>query len=98
MIGKGQKRFKSLQGRGPATKSFICLSDAKEWRVGAMNTTWTKQDLLDQFGRVATILHHGLAFIGLTAVGLILARGKALFFDEHATRPAPVGSTRSRGG
>src|SRR5256886_14891139 len=62
-----------------------------------MNTTWTKQDLLDQFGRMATILHHGLAFIGLAAVVLILARGKTLFFDEHASRSAAVGSIRYDG-
>src|SRR2546430_3991135 len=97
MIGKGQKRFKSPQGRGPATKSFICLSDAKEWRVGAMNTTWTKQDLLDELGRVARMLHPGLAFIGLAAVVLILARGKTLFFDEPASRSAAVGSIRYDG-
>src|SRR5437660_6913776 len=65
--------------------------------VGAMNTTWTRQGLLDQFGRVATILHHGLAFIGLAAVVLILARGKTLFFDEHASRSAAVGSIRYDG-
>src|SRR5256886_13892164 len=62
-----------------------------------MNTTWTKQDLLDQFGRVATILHHGLAFIGLAAVVLILARGKTLFFDEHASRSTAVGAIRYDG-
>src|ERR1041385_462099 len=62
-----------------------------------MNTTWTKQDLLDQFARVATILHHGLAFIGLAAVVLVLARGKTLFFDEHASRAAAVGSIRYDG-
>src|SRR5204862_88086 len=62
-----------------------------------MNTTWTKQDLLDQFGRVATILHHGLAFIGLAAVVLVLARGKTLFSDEHASPAAAVGSIRYDG-
>src|SRR5256714_7472865 len=62
-----------------------------------MNTAWTKQDLLDRFGRSATILNHGLAFIGLAAVVLILARGKTLFFDEHASRSAAVGSIRYDG-
>src|SRR5256885_15497696 len=65
--------------------------------VGAMNTTWTRQDLLEQFGKVATMLHHGLAFIGLAAVMLILVRGKTLFFDEHASRSAAVGSIRYDG-
>ena len=62
-----------------------------------MNTTWTWQDLLEQFGKVATMLHHGLAFIGLAAVMLILVRGKTLFFDEHASRSAAVGSIRYDG-
>src|SRR2546428_9722097 len=65
--------------------------------VGAMNTTWVKRDLLDRFGRVATVLHHGLALIGLAAVVLILARGKTLFFDEHASRSTAVGSIRYDG-
>src|SRR3989449_430977 len=62
-----------------------------------MNTTWTRQGLLDQFARVATILHHGLAFMGLAAVVLILVRGKTLFFDEHASRSAAVDSIRYDG-
>jgi len=57
-----------------------------------MNTTWTKQGLLVRFGRVATILHHGLALIGLAAMVLVLVRGKALFFDENTARSAAVGS------
>src|SRR2546425_1831843 len=65
--------------------------------VGAMNTTWTRQGLLDQFGRVATILHHGLAFLGLVAVLLILVRGKTLFLDENPARSAVVGSIRYDG-
>src|SRR5258706_14763822 len=65
--------------------------------VGAMNTTNAKQDLLDRFGKVATVLHHGLALIGLAAVVLILVRGKTLFFDEHAGRSAAVGSIRYDG-
>src|SRR2546426_1540245 len=65
--------------------------------VGAMNPTWTRQGLLDQFGRVATILHHGLAFLGLVAVLLILVRGKTLFLDENAGRSAVVGSIRYDG-
>jgi len=65
--------------------------------VGAMNTTWVKQDLLDRFGRVATVLHHGLALIGLAAVVLILVRGKTLFFDEHASRSTAVGAIRYDG-
>ncbi len=57
-----------------------------------MNTTWTKQDLLGRFGKVATALHHGLALIGLAAVVLVFVRGKTLFFDESASRSAAVGS------
>src|SRR2546425_8222838 len=64
---------------------------------GAVNPTWVKQDLLDRFGRVATVLHHGLALIGLAAVVLLLVRGKTLFFDEHASRSAAVGSIRYDG-
>jgi len=60
-----------------------------------MNTTWTKQGLLVRFAKVATVLHHGLAFIGLAAVVLVLVRGKALFFDESAS--AAVGSIRYDG-
>src|SRR5438876_176252 len=63
--------------------------------VGAMNTTWTKQGLLGRFGKVATVLHHGLALIGFAAVVLVLVRGKTLFFDESASRSAAVGSIRS---
>jgi len=57
-----------------------------------MNTTWTKQGLLVRFAKVATVLHHGLAFVGLAAVVLVLVRGKGLFFDENAARSAAVGS------
>ncbi|HTF13394.1 MAG TPA: transglycosylase SLT domain-containing protein [Burkholderiales bacterium] len=62
-----------------------------------MNTTGVKQELLGRFGTVATVLHHGLALIGLVAVGLILMRGKTLFFDEFAGRSAAVGSIRYDG-
>ena len=62
-----------------------------------MNTTGAKQGLLDQFGKVATVLHHGLALIGLVVVVLILARGKALFFDEHASPSPAIGSIRYEG-
>jgi len=55
-----------------------------------MNTTGAKQGLLGQFGTVATVLHHGFAFIGLAAVVLILMRGKTLFFDEHVSHSAAV--------
>ena len=62
-----------------------------------MNTAGTKQGLLEQFGKVATMLHHGLALIGLTAVVLVLMRGRALFFDESSVRPATIGSIRYDG-
>ena len=62
-----------------------------------MNTTGVKQELLGRFGTVATVLHHGLALIGLVAVGLILMRGKTLFCDEFAGRSAAVGSIRYDG-
>jgi len=71
-----------------------------------MNTTEAKQDLLGRFrnvatvahfGKLATVLHHGLALIGLAAVVLIIMRGKALFFDEHATPSAAIGSVRYDG-
>src|SRR2546427_12638214 len=62
-----------------------------------MNTAWTKQGLLVRFGRVATILHRGLALIGLAAVVLVLVRGKTLFFDESAAHSAAVGSIRYDG-
>src|SRR2546427_9065854 len=64
---------------------------------GAVNTTWVKQDLLDRFGRVATVLNHGLALIGLAAVVLLLVRAKTLFFEAHASRSAAVGSIRYDG-
>jgi len=57
-----------------------------------MNTTWKRQHLLGQFGRAAAILHHGLAFLGLVAVLLVIARGKALFFDERPNRAATIGA------
>ncbi len=62
-----------------------------------MNTTRVNKDLLDRFGRVATVLHHGLALIGLVAVVLVLMRGKALFFDEHAPPSAAIGPIRYDG-
>jgi len=71
-----------------------------------MNTTEAKQDLLGRFRNVATVahfrklatvLHHGLALIGLVAVVLIIMRGKALFFDERATPSAAIGSVRYDG-
>ena len=65
-----------------------------------MNTTWTKQGLLGRFGNVATVLHHGLAFIGLAAVLLVLVRGKPFFLDEHVSPAAPaaaVGAIRYDG-
>jgi soluble lytic murein transglycosylase-like protein len=65
-----------------------------------MNTAEAKQDLLGQFGKVATVLHHGLAFVGLVAVVLVLMRGKALFFDEQASptaASAAAGSIRYDG-
>jgi Transglycosylase SLT domain len=61
-----------------------------------MNTTWTRQDLLGQFGRVASVLHHGLALIGLVAVLLVVVRGKNLLYeervDEHPSRLATIGA------
>jgi transglycosylase-like protein with SLT domain len=57
-----------------------------------MNTTWNRQHLLGQFGKIAGVLHHGLALIGLVAVLLVLVRGKALFFDEQPSRAETMGS------
>jgi len=49
-----------------------------------MSATVLRQELLDQFRRLAAILHHGLAFIGLAAVVIILVRWVSSFFG-HAT-------------
>lgn len=68
-----------------------------EGGTGAMSTTGLRQDLLDQFRRLAAIFHHGLAFIGLAAVVIILVRGKTLFLDETPGRAAAVGSIRYDG-
>src|SRR5262245_16259913 len=63
-----------------------------------MNTAWIRQYLLGQFGRVAAILHHGLALIGLVAVLLVLVRGKSFVLDksvaldEPPSRSATIGS------
>src|SRR5689334_1340679 len=58
-----------------------------------MNTTWVNRRLLDQLGRTAAVLYHGLALIGVVAVLLVLMRGKSLFFDEQqADRSATIGS------
>jgi transglycosylase-like protein with SLT domain len=57
-----------------------------------MNTTWNRQYLLGQLGKAATVLHHGLALIGVVAVLVMLVRGKSLFFDEHSTHPVTMGS------
>jgi hypothetical protein len=57
-----------------------------------MNTAWSRQDLLGQFGKTAVILHHGLALVGLVAVLLVVARGRTLFFDEQPNRSATIGS------
>src|SRR5262245_10773495 len=62
-----------------------------------MNTTWTKQDLLGQFGKAAAMLHHGLALVGLVAVLLVIARGQTLFFDEQPNRSATIGSIQYDG-
>lgn len=63
-----------------------------------MSTTGLRQDLLDQFQRLVAILHHGLAFIGLAAVVIILIRGKALFLEETpGLAAAAVGSIRYDG-
>src|SRR5258708_33678235 len=62
-----------------------------------MSTTELRQDLLDQFRRLAAILHHGLAFVGLAAVVIVLVRGKALFFDESPGPAAAAGSIRYDG-
>jgi len=62
-----------------------------------MSTTELRQDLLDQFRRLAAILHHGLAFIGLAAVVIILVRGQALFFDESPGPAVAAGSIRYDG-
>ena len=62
-----------------------------------MSATGLRQDLLDQFRRLVAILHHGLAFIGLAAVVIILVRGKALLYDESPAPSATVGSIRYDG-
>jgi hypothetical protein len=62
-----------------------------------MNTAWTRQDLLGQFGKTAAMVHHGLALIGLVAVLLVIARGKTLFFDEQPDRSATMGSIQYDG-
>src|SRR5216683_8088370 len=62
-----------------------------------MSTTELRQDLLDQFRRLAAILHRGLAFIGLAAVVIILVRGQALFFDESPGPAVAAGSIRYDG-
>src|SRR6266496_1129695 len=43
-----------------------------------MSATVLRQELLDQFRRLVAILHHGLAFVGLAAMVIILVRAKAL--------------------
>src|SRR2546428_10863620 len=62
-----------------------------------MSPTVLRQELLDQFRRLAAILHHGLAFIGLAAVVIILVRGQALFFDESPGPAVAAGSIRYDG-
>ncbi|HMH16674.1 MAG TPA: lytic transglycosylase domain-containing protein [Burkholderiales bacterium] len=62
-----------------------------------MNTTEAKQGLLGQVGKMASILHHGLALVGVMAVVLVFMRGKTLFFDENASRSAAIGSIRYDG-
>ena len=57
-----------------------------------MNTTWNRRYLLGQLGKAATVLHHGLALIGVVAVLVMLVRGKSLFFDEHSTHAVTMGS------
>jgi soluble lytic murein transglycosylase-like protein len=69
----------------------------KKMEVGAMNTTEAKQSLLGRFGKVATVLHHGLALVGLAAVVLIVMRGKALFFDEQVSPSEAIGAIRYDG-
>src|SRR5882672_3044528 len=77
---------------GPLLASDGGRANNKE--VGAMNTTWTRQYLLGQFGKAGAILHHGLALIGLVAILLVIVRGKSLFYDsdEHQDRSATIGA------
>src|SRR5437867_46416 len=89
-----RKQARAFQGFRGGYRDLYLPFRSKRMEVGAMNTTWTKQGLLDQFGRVTTILHHGLALIGLAAVVLMLVRGKTLFFDENASRSAAIGAIR----
>ena len=62
-----------------------------------MSATVLRQELLDQFRRLVAILHHGLAFVGLAAMVIILVRGKALFFDESPGPAVAAGSIRYDG-
>ncbi|TMI72529.1 MAG: lytic transglycosylase domain-containing protein, partial [Bacillati bacterium ANGP1] len=62
-----------------------------------MSATVLRQELLDQFRRLVAILHHGLAFVGLAAVVIVLVRGKALFLEEALGPAAAVGAIRYEG-
>ena len=62
-----------------------------------MSATVLRQELLDQFRRLVAILHHGLAFVGLAAVVIVLVRGKALFLEEAPGPAAAVGAIRYEG-
>src|SRR5438445_1079038 len=62
-----------------------------------MSATVLRQELLDQFRRLVAILHHGLAFVGLAAVVIVLVRGKGLFLEEALGPAAAVGAIRYEG-
>lgn len=63
-----------------------------------MNINWLKHRLAGRLGLALTVLHHGLALIGLVAVVMVLVRGT--YFrpvDESVGRSTTIGAVRYDG-
>src|SRR5262249_54399987 len=76
---------------------LLACRGGKGQQGGAMNTPWRRQVLLGTRGTPAALVPLGLALVGLVVVLLVIARGKTLFADEQASRPATIGSIQYDG-
>jgi hypothetical protein len=62
-----------------------------------IDTTVWKPRLLNRITLLGLILHHGLALIGVVALGVVLMRGRALFAEPEQPPSATMGAIRHDG-